>query len=276
MVSNQDGSVKFIRNPQLKQIELRVSHYRQQTFDKHTHDTYSIGVVKQGRTAFFYRNQREIIGSGEVALINPGEVHACNPQKGSALTYCMLYVEPELVEDISSALGGPGEGLPYFTTPILRDGALYLALTGLCESIIQAEDSLATETGLYEVLAQVLQRYGSITAQAGLMPETSKQVKLGQAYLMEHLFQNVSLPELAAVSGLSPYHFLREFRKRYGLPPHTYQLQQRVNSARRLLASGQPIVHVAAEVGFADQSHFTRKFKAFVGATPRQYQRAHP
>jgi AraC-like DNA-binding protein len=84
----------------------------------------------------------------------------------------------------------------------------------------------------------------------------------------------VSLQELASHAGLSPFHFLREFRKRYGSPPHTYQLQQRVNVAKRLLANGKPIADVATEVGFADQSHFTRKFKSFVGATPRQYQLA--
>jgi AraC-like DNA-binding protein len=94
----------------------------------------------------------------------------------------------------------------------------------------------------------------------------------GYEYLLDNLSRNVSLQELSGLSGLSSYHFLRAFRSQFGLPPHTWQLQQRINAARRLLAAGQPIAQVAAEVGFSDQSHFTRKFKAFVGATPRQYQ----
>lgn len=101
---------------------------------------------------------------------------------------------------------------------------------------------------------------------------TAGQVRLAYAYLMDNLARNVSLQELSAVSGLSPYHFLRAFRAQFGLPPHTCQLQQRIHLARSLLAQGQPIAQVAAEVGFADQSHFTRKFKVLVGATPRQYQ----
>jgi AraC-like DNA-binding protein len=44
--------------------------------------------------------------------------------------------------------------------------------------------------------------------------------------------------------------------------------------AKQLLARGMSIAQVAAEVGFADQSHLTRKFKSLVGATPRQYQQA--
>lgn len=88
--------------------------------------------------------------------------------------------------------------------------------------------------------------------------------------------ENIALQHLAAVAGLSAYHLLRTFRERYGLPPHAFQLQQRINVAKRMLAEGFSIAEVAFELGFTDQSHFTKKFKAFVGATPRQYQQGLP
>ena len=89
---------------------------------------------------------------------------------------------------------------------------------------------------------------------------------------MEHLAENIALQHLASEAGLSAYHLLRAFRERYGLPPHAFQLQQRINVAKRMLAEGTPIAETAFELGFADQSHFTKQFKTFVGATPRQYQ----
>jgi AraC-like DNA-binding protein len=134
--------------------------------------------------------------------------------------------------------------------------------------MLRAEDVFDLETRLYDTLGDVLTRcaaYDSpITAQV-------RAVEQGRAYLLDNLYRNVSLHELATLTGLSPYHFLRAFRQHTGLPPHAYQLQQRIVVARRLLAAGQPIAHVSAEMGFADQSHFARKFKAFVGATPGEY-----
>jgi AraC-like DNA-binding protein len=56
------------------------------------------------------------------------------------------------------------------------------------------------------------------------------------------------------------------------MPPHTYRLQQRIHLAKRMLADGIPIVQAALDTGFTDQSHFTRRFKTFVGTTPLQYQ----
>lgn len=270
-MSNQTGhSTQFIRNEQFCSVELRYSHYRQQAFAKHTHDTFSIGVVMEGQTEFFCHNQMKFIQGGEIALINPGEVHACNPQAGSALTYTMLYIEPKLMKDVAAAIV-----LPEFTHSIVRDKTLFRRLLALNMSLVNGQDNLEIQTSVYETLVTIIQRYGNIRPkQSTPLPAANRLIENGRSFLIDHLYQNISLDELAAHTGLSPYHFLREFRKQYGLPPHAYQLQQRINSAKRLLAQGNPIAHVAVDVGFADQSHFTRKFKSLVGATPRQYQSA--
>ncbi len=62
----------------------------------------------------------------------------------------------------------------------------------------------------------------------------------------------------------------------YGLPPHRYQLQQAVERAKTLLCGGASICQAALEAGFADQSHFSRRFREFTGATPRQYLASPP
>ena len=60
-------------------------------------------------------------------------------------------------------------------------------------------------------------------------------------------------------------------QRRFGLPPHQYLIQLRVDAARRLLAAKVPASEVAADVGFADQSHFVRRFKAILDVTPGRY-----
>jgi AraC-like DNA-binding protein len=83
----------------------------------------------------------------------------------------------------------------------------------------------------------------------------------------------LDLSMLAREAGVSRYQALRLFKRRYGLPPHTYQLSVRLALAQKALREGSQPVQVAAQYGFVDQSHFTRHFKRLLGVTPAQYAR---
>jgi AraC-like DNA-binding protein len=78
----------------------------------------------------------------------------------------------------------------------------------------------------------------------------------------------VDLETLARSSGLSRFQVLRGFKKRYGVSPHVYQVGRRLAKGHRLLRDGISPAQVAAECGFADQSHFTRWCKRVFGITP--------
>jgi AraC-like DNA-binding protein len=273
MCQQQKNEVRFFRSSRLKDVELRFSEYRQHAFEKHTHDTYSIGLIKNGRTRFFYKGQWKTAVKGEIVLINPGLVHACNPPEGSALTYYMLYIHCGFLEEIGRSLSGEKKRTPVFSNPLVRDKPLFRQLNKTARLLEKSAADLEIESLLVESLAGLLCRYGYFPVSTeDTLPGCAENIKRSQAYLLENLFRNISLEELSSFSGLSPYHFLREFRKHCGLPPHAYQLQERIHAAKKFLAEGRPIAQVAADTGFSDQSHFTRKFKTFVGATPRQYQ----
>jgi AraC family transcriptional regulator len=93
-------------------------------------------------------------------------------------------------------------------------------------------------------------------------------------YIQECLDVGPSLAQMAAVAGLSPYHFARQFKAATGLPPHRYVIGHRVERAKRLLQGGDELSlgQVAAHAGFSDQSHFSRHFKRLVGVTPGQFR----
>jgi len=82
----------------------------------------------------------------------------------------------------------------------------------------------------------------------------------------------LSLTLLAHETGLGRYQLIRAFRAATGLTPHAYLLNARVNRSRLLLNQGLALAEVAYQLGFADQSHFQRVFKAHVGVTPGQYR----
>lgn len=92
-------------------------------------------------------------------------------------------------------------------------------------------------------------------------------------YLDRNHVRDIPLDELCDVAKISKFHLCRSFRERYGVPPHAYQTQVRLEKARELLRAGFSSTHVAFEVGFADQPHFTRHFRRAVGVTPGVYAR---
>ena len=93
-------------------------------------------------------------------------------------------------------------------------------------------------------------------------------------YIEANLDREVRLADLAAVAGLSLFHFARAFKAQLGVPPHRYVLERRIERARRLLADRRrPVIEVAAACGFASPSHFATAFRRQSGMSPRAYRR---
>ena len=83
----------------------------------------------------------------------------------------------------------------------------------------------------------------------------------------------IDVESLAAVAGLSKYHFLRLFKATYGLTPGEYLSQRRIERAQDLLrATGLSVTEVCFAVGFSSLGSFSSRFKAVVGETPSQFQ----
>ncbi len=87
------------------------------------------------------------------------------------------------------------------------------------------------------------------------------------------LHASLRVRDIAARKGVSREYFSRRFARNAGMPPHAFRLAGRLNRARRLLRAGEPVAAVAAETGFADQSHLGRHFRHYFGATPGVYSR---
>jgi AraC family transcriptional regulator len=92
--------------------------------------------------------------------------------------------------------------------------------------------------------------------------------------LRHSLDENLTLTELAASVGLSPFHFLRAFKATVGATPHGYQIQLRLDRVRTLLETTDlPVAEIAAQVGYDDPSYLARLFRKHLGTTPAAYRR---
>ena len=93
--------------------------------------------------------------------------------------------------------------------------------------------------------------------------------------LEERLSEDIPLERMAAMAGLSRYHFIRVFAAVMGDTPHRYLMAVRLRAAAdRLVETQAPVTQVALDAGFNDLSNFTSAFRACFGACPRAWRKS--
>jgi AraC-like DNA-binding protein len=166
---------------------------------------------------------------------------------------------------------GKEAGLPFFPTAVVFDEDLLRQYLDLHFALEQSSSSLERQVLLLDLLSSLISRFAENHPRTRSFGLERQAVKRARDYLAEHYAENVSLEKLARIANLSSFHFNRVFSEQLGMPPHAFQTQLRVSRAKALLRQGWAISQVAAETGFADQSHLTRHFKRLVGVPPGQY-----
>lgn len=250
----------------LEFVEMRIANHSDSCYSTHSHDEFSFGVVDKGHAVYKNTRSSHQVEQGTTVTINPGDAHSCNP-KGASWSYRMLFIDSTWIakaqQDVCAS-----QHFEYasFEQHLLTDQQRYREFSTLFNTLLSQTNPLLAEGLLTEYCAQLFDPSLAFkTIQTG-------EVELAQQMIMDQLDETVTLDDLCHVVGLSPYHLIRSFKKRYGQSPHAYQLDQRIKRARLLLKSGQGLASIANALGFSDQSHFQRNFKKRTALTPRQYQ----
>jgi AraC family transcriptional regulator len=103
---------------------------------------------------------------------------------------------------------------------------------------------------------------------------TVRQLRRVKEFIDAQIANEITISDLAAVAGLSHYHFIRAFKDSVGLSPYQYVLSERICRARGLLSKPDlSLGDVALAVGFSDASQLNRVFRKFVGVTPTAFRR---
>lgn len=254
-------------------VELFEATYVRHTFARHAHDAIAVGVVNDGYGELWYRGAIHGATADTLVLVPAGEAHtggvgrrARRPDE-APLVYQMLYVDVAC----AAALAGEAAARATFADPAPRDPALAALVRRAFHAVRTAPTRLEREAAIADVLCGVVARHGARgpDPRAGREPDAVARVR---AYLHDHVGADVSLGDLAALTGLHPAYLTRVFSAAVGLPPHAYHTHLRVERARALLAAGEPPSAVAWATGFADQSHLNRHFRRAVGVPPGRYR----
>lgn len=270
-----DEEIRFVRPPALPQVELMIGE-RSPHLWRVFHETYTVCLMPEEDNAdgFFvdwrYRGREMRHGAGGALLMEPGEVHVTRRLSGPA-TFRVLQVAPEYVERTACEMGFPSP--PHVGVPFSREPRLVAAVRRL-ERAIRGGGATPREleSRLTACVAELLEQCGDERRAPGVRRHLA--VRRVREHLAARFAEPVSLGELERAAHLSRFHLVRCFAARYGLPPHAYQVQLRLNAARDLIRDGRPLAHVAADTGFADQSHLGRWFKRVWGVTPGEYRAA--
>ena len=250
-------------------FEILRGTYTRQRFAPHLHETFALGAIEAGASRIRYQGRDVSQRAGDVVVIPAREVHTGEAESPRGWSYRMLYLPLDLLARFT-----PHDDTR-FDAPTIPDRDLARRIIELHDTLETAVDPLRGQTALADVLHLLYSRHGSTSERRA--PAASRSASVGRVrdYLEEHFAKTITLTELAALGGVSPFHLSRQFRAKYGLPPYMYLELVRVNRARVMLQRGEPISRIAFATGFSDQSHLTRRFKRVVGVPPGQYAKTY-
>lgn len=265
------GAPAFWRDDGLPFIEARfVADGRKVCYARHFHDTFSIGTITGGRSTYLNGRQRETVGAGDIVIMNPGDVHACNPIADEPWAYRMLYVDRAWLAGLQHDLGfSRNRDLRAFATTVARDPVLFTGFVQLSELLADAgADALQKSTAAVVFFTGVQQRLDPAPRQS----EDSGKLRLVADFISDNHTRRLTLDEICSAADLSASYLIRTFKRRYGMTPHAYLINRRIQYGQAELRRGRAIADVALDAGFADQAHFQRAFKRLLAVTPRQYR----
>ncbi|WLD64648.1 MULTISPECIES: helix-turn-helix transcriptional regulator [Pseudomonas] len=237
------------------------------TFARHSHDECVIGVNLVGEEKVWLDRREFEAGPGSITLYNPGQIQGGGAADGAPWQFVSLYATADqLAADL---------GLAHveFDRSLCFQPDLAQRLAGAVKAAL-SDDTLVREL---QEEALVLMLGEVVNASGVRLPGSTtlghNLIGRAQEVLAAQLHRSVSLDLLGDELGLSKFHLLRAFQKETGLSPRQWAMQLRTRRAKGLLRNGVAACEVAHHVGFADQSHLNRHFRAAYGMTPGHYQR---
>ncbi|ATW26832.1 helix-turn-helix transcriptional regulator [Candidatus Formimonas warabiya] len=254
-------------------IELYQSFCLKQGFPLHMHDYYVICFIEKGLQSFTYRKTKHLTPTGGIILLNPGEGHTGEPADDQGFEYRALYPTISHMKDVLYELTGRHQDLPFFRKVQVDNFVLAQRIYELHQSLTSTTSTIESESLFLLVLTKLIQQYADVSPQEQAIKKESFAVQKACDYIYDHSSCGITLTELARHVCLSRFYLLRVFHEEKGISPHAFLESIRINHAKHLLEKGYLPIKVASEVGFSDQSHFTNRFKRFIGVTPGQYQK---
>ncbi|MEH1741116.1 AraC family transcriptional regulator [Fusobacterium varium] len=227
-------------------IELVISENTADTYPLHNHiSVFIIGMILNGEINLRISEKFYNYKSNQIFIIPPYVPHEIKSLSSySLLSMC---INKNLLKKEGIA------GIQKIISPIL-------------ENILRSKRISQKEADLLSNRLKILEKYTNIDE------DRDRELEKIKKYLEIFPENILTIDEMADIAFSSKFNFIRKFKKRIGLTPHQFQIQNRIRKAQKLLEKSFVTSEVALTTGFYDQSHFIRNFKKIVKMTPLEYQ----
>ncbi|RNF28393.1 hypothetical protein NM04_23430 [Massilia aurea] len=259
-------------------VTLMQADFADHVFERHSHEGFVIGATTFGIQRFGCKGRHYDSQAGDFVLFNPDDDHDGRPGTEDGFRYTLWYVPEDFVASCTDADVEPGRKR-YFANPHVTDRHMVERFRALSGGLAEAHtglgaESLRTESLMRAFIGTMLGRHGERPQADAIHARGADNAALSRVrdYIRTYYAHDLTVADLAVVAGLSRAHLTRAFGAAYHMPPHVYLNAMRIRQAQALIRRGMPLTAVALECGFADQSHFTRRFKGGVGVTPSAWR----
>jgi AraC-like DNA-binding protein len=237
----------------------------------HVHPQYQLTLYAGAPRRFTVAGQVLTGDTRMSVIIQAGEPHASAPIDDEHTGLRTFYIEPAMMQEAAHAIWHRA-GPVVFGAARLTDRSTVAMLHAAHRSL--EEGGLDGEVAFYTALEQLVRRCAVPAGAPRKLARSDARTAQVRDLLEDRVAENIRLDELARVAEISRFHLIRLFRRRYGVTPFAYQRNLRVERARAALRCGESLAQIAADLGFADQSHLGRAFRQVMGATPGQYRQS--
>jgi AraC-like DNA-binding protein len=224
---------------------------------------YQIALIRAGEGEIIVGDVEYHIHTNQFFLIHPNLVHSGKPDVEIGWQVDTITLKTPFVQQIMG-----DNFLPIFEKLIFEDEN-YLQIFEDCTQLLNNyEDDFESESKFLFYLSELLIIPSKKTASRPLK-EDNEAIKRAIHFIEKNYKTAFTLDDVSENAFLSKFHLIRIFKKQVGLTPYAYQLQLKLNEARRLIFEDKSLTEIAHELGFADQAHFTNTFKKYAnGANP--------
>lgn len=234
------------------------------------HDQICVAVVVEG--SFKYRSSKgaATLVSGAILLGEPGDGFECSHDHSIGDRCLAFHFDSDFFESRRTEISGLSAGTS--GRAALPPHADHTGLLVQADRLLSGHGS-AEEFG-YRLLGAVASTEVSERFFSTSPGTKAKRIQDIVHWIEQAPHRRHKLSDLAESAGMSPFHFLREFKALVGMTPHQFLLAQRLRRAAvHLREKDAPVSEVAFDAGFGDLSEFNRRFRRFMGTTPVAFRR---
>ena len=212
-----------------------------------------MGAIVGGTSTYVNGATNAHVGRGVLVIIDPEQVHACNPYGPDAWAYRMVYVDVPWLARLQHSLGrDPNGDFHGFSQKLTERRDLFAQFGGFTARSSRPASIRSARRARRSSSSRRCTARSIATCPARAPGTTTPGARAD--YIAAHCREGVTLDAICAAADLSPSYLIRAFNARYGMTPHAFLIDRRVQYGRTELRRGRPIADVALDAGFADQA----------------------